>query len=169
MKKVYFYHFIRPKDQEDNLIECDAPMGPPYHRILIEIRDVHPPPMLNPVDPWKIKKTLSQDEIETGKIVVSFNDAFEYIFRYWNFWMAKHVVLLRHRVSVVLWDVTYARNPKKHQGNGIYFQIALGDDFGLTCMELMRESNWKEGDYIGLYWDPVKSHVCVKVFVEGLN
>ncbi|KAL1534055.1 hypothetical protein AAHA92_31458 [Salvia divinorum] len=164
LKKTYFYNFYPPKSEE----ETATPSGFRYHRMLVEIRDVRPPPMLDPNQPWQIKKTLNHYEVTSGKIALPFNDTFEYVLRYWNFSMANHIAILGHRVAVVVWDVTNDKQPMKYEGNDVYFQITPSENYVLTCMDLMRQRNLKVDDCIGIYWDCRQSFFRVKLFYSGM-
>ncbi|KAH6818612.1 hypothetical protein C2S51_002215 [Perilla frutescens var. frutescens] len=164
LKKTYFYNFYPVKAEE----ETAAPTGFRYHRMLVEIRDVRAPPVLDPRQPWQIKKTLTHQEVTCGKVVVPFNDTFEYILRYWNFCMSNHIAILGHRVAVVVWDVTNERQPRKYEGNDVYFQITPSENYVLTCTALMRDRKLKVDDYIGLYWDPRQSFFRIKLFYSNI-
>lgn len=158
LKKTYFYNFY-PEEEEETA-------SPRYHRMLVEIRDVRAAPAL---DPWQIKKALNYYEISAGKIVVPFYHTFEYILRYWNFCMSNHIAILGHRVAVVVWDVTDEKQPKKYQGNDVYFQITPSENYVLTCMNLMRDMKLKVDDYIGLHWDPTQSFFRIKFFYSNFR
>lgn len=136
-------------------------------RVLVEIKDVYPPPVLDYHNPWKTKKAIIQYEVVTGKLVIPFLNTFEYIFRYWTLAMANHVVL-GHRVSVVLWDVTDQSNPKRYCGDSIYFEILPNDDYVLACMDLFKDRSLNIDDEIGLYWDLRSSTFQFKLFRKAI-
>ncbi|KAK4415346.1 hypothetical protein Salat_2642000 [Sesamum alatum] len=167
LRKTYFYNFYPSKAEEEASKANSTPTSSRHHRMLVEMRDVHPPPVLDPSSPWQIKKTLNHYEIASGKIVVSFHDTFEYILRYWNFCMANHIAVLGHRVAVILWDVTNEKKPKKYEGNDVYFQITPSENCILTCMEMMRDRRLKVDDYIGLYWDSREANFRIKLFYSN--
>lgn len=169
LKKTYFYNFYPPKSEEEAAFAFASATGFRYHRMLVEIRDLQPPPVLDPKQPWQIKKTLNHYEITSGKIAVPFNDTFEYILRYWNFCMANHIALQGHRVAVIVWDVTEEKQPRKYEGNDVYFQITPSENYLLTCVDLMRERKLKVDDYIGLYWDSRQSCFRVKLLYSSMS
>ncbi|KAG8390055.1 hypothetical protein BUALT_Bualt01G0043600 [Buddleja alternifolia] len=148
LKKTYFYNFFPTKAMEEASLANPNPAGVGHQRMLVEIRDVYPPPVLDSRHPWQIKKTLNAYEISSGKVLVSFQDTFEYILRYWTFCMANNIAMLGKKVLVVLWDLTDEKNPKKYEGNEVYFQMILTGDCVLSCMEMMRNRNLKVDDYI---------------------
>lgn len=166
LKKTYFYNFFPSKAEEVSppTINPPRPFWFRRQRVLVEMRDVHPPPVLDPTNPWQIKKTLNQYEVASGKIVVSFIDSFEHILRYWNFCMANHIAILGHRVAVPVWDVTNEKDPKRYDGNEVYFQITPSENCILTCTQMMRDRNLKVDDYIGLYWDSKQCSFRIKLF-----
>ncbi|KAL8041080.1 hypothetical protein ABFS82_10G140400 [Erythranthe guttata] len=166
LKKTYYYNFFPTKGDEDSAAVAanPHPLGSRRNRMLVEMRDLYPPPVVDPNHPWQIKKTLNHYEISSGKIVISFNDTFEHILRYWNFCMANHIAILGHRVAVAVWDVTNEKKPKKYDGNEVYFQITPSENCILTCVGVMRDRNFKIDDYIGLYWDPKESNFRIKLF-----
>lgn len=164
VRRAYYYNFYPSRAEEEAGVANSSVTGGRYRRMLVEIRDVHMPPLYNPHHPWQIKKSLNHFEVASGKIIVSFNDTFQHILRYWNLCMANHLAIFGHRVAIVLWDFTVDKNPRKHKGNDVYFQITPGENYILTCMGMMRERNLKVGDKIGLYWDNKDSCFCVKYF-----
>ncbi|KAL3632682.1 hypothetical protein CASFOL_025666 [Castilleja foliolosa] len=165
MRKSYCYNFFPIKeDEERSTASASTSLGPCLHRMLVEIRDVHPPPEINPYHPWKIKKALNHDEIDSGNIIVSFHDAFEHILRYWNFFMATHVAMFGRKISVGVWDVTNEKNPRKYDGDRVFFQMIGSESCILTCSEMMKDRKMKVDDNIGIYWEPRESVFRVKLF-----
>ncbi|KAL3508191.1 hypothetical protein ACH5RR_033573 [Cinchona calisaya] len=150
MKKTFYHNFMPSKAEEEACKANNIQFQPT--RVLVEIKDVYPPPVLDHHNPWKIKKTLIQYEVVTGKLVISFFNTFDHIFRYWTLAMANHVVL-GHKVGVVFWDVTDQNNPKRYCSDSIYFEMLPNDDFVLACMDVFKERSLSVDDEIGLYWD----------------
>ncbi|KAL8542184.1 hypothetical protein ACS0TY_003157 [Phlomoides rotata] len=164
VRKSYCYNFYLSRAEEEGGAPNTAVTGSHYKRTLVEIRDVHPLIILNPHSPWQIKKTLNHYEIASGKIIVSFNDTFNYILRYWNSCMADYLAISGYKIGVIIWDVTNVKNPRKHKGKDIYLQITPSENYILTCMRMMRERNLKADDEIGLYWDTTTSCFNFKCF-----
>ncbi|GFP82042.1 hypothetical protein PHJA_000347500 [Phtheirospermum japonicum] len=166
-RKSFVYNFFPLKEDEERSAAISTAFGPRLHRGLVEIRDVHPPPELDPHHPWKIKKTLNPYEIASGKIIVSFQDAFEHVLRYWNYFMAKHVTMFGRKVSVVVWDVTNEKNPRKYEGNNVFFQMTPSEQCLITCSEMMKDRKLKADDNIGLYWEPRESVFRFRLFYSS--
>lgn len=159
MKKTFCYNFVPSKEEE---AACKANNTPfQVKGTLVEIRDLYPPPVIDFQNPWQIKKTLTHYEVVTGKVVVPFSDAFEHVFRHWTLSMTGRVVV-RHRLNVILWDVTEQTNPKRYQ-DGIFFEMLPNDDFVIACMDLFKDRYLKVGDEIGLFWDPRASDFQFKI------
>lgn len=83
--------------------------------------------------------------------------------------MANHIALLGHKVAVIVWDVTNEKQPRKYQGNDVYFQITPTENYVLACVDLMRERKLKVDDCIGLHWDPRQSCFRVKLFYPSMS
>ncbi|CAH9129544.1 unnamed protein product [Cuscuta epithymum] len=147
LKKTFFYNFIPSKVEEE---ACMAGTGTwQVQRTLLELRDVFPPPMVDPANPWQIRKVLTHYEAIAGKLVVPFADAFDHVFRYWGLCMVNQVVM-GQKSNVVLWDVTDQNSPKRYGG---WFEVLPGDDYILACMDLFKERGMAVEDEVGLYWD----------------
>ncbi|KAL3637014.1 hypothetical protein CASFOL_019313 [Castilleja foliolosa] len=163
-RKSYYYNFFPKKEDEEMPPAANSTvLAPRLNRRLVEIRDVHPPPQLNPHDPWPIKKRLNHYEIATGKIILSFQDTFEHIFRYWHFPMCKYVTMLCRRIAVVVWDMTNEKFPRKYGRDDVLFQMTPSEHSLLTCPEMMHDRKLKADDNIGLYWDPMEGVFRVKL------
>ncbi|CAA0809758.1 Putative B3 domain-containing protein [Striga hermonthica] len=166
MKKSYLYNFFPVKEDEERYAAAAASsaFGPRLQRMLVEIRDVHPPPEIDPRDPWPIKKALNHYEIASGKVIVSFNDTFEHILRYWNFGMATNITVWGRKVAVLVWDVTNEKKPRSYDGSNVYFQMTPSGNCLLTCGEMMNARNMKAEDKIGLCWENKNSCFHIKLF-----
>ncbi|KAK4405450.1 hypothetical protein Sango_0551500 [Sesamum angolense] len=152
MKKAFYHSFIPAKAEEQGVHNATTNQYQ-ITRALIEIRDIYPPPSQSP---WQIKKLLTHQEVVAGKLIVSFSDMFEHVFRYWNIYMANHVIL-GHKVNVVLWDVTDQKinnKPKRYRNEGFYVEMLPNDDYVLVCVELFKDRRLSVDDEIGLCWDP---------------
>lgn len=164
MKKIFFHNFFPTKEEE---LVCLADNSPhKAFRVLMEIRDIHPPLVMNYLNSWKIHK-LSMFEVCTRKIVISFNEAFEYIFRYWSLNLVNYVVTL-NKLFVCVYDVSDPRNPKKHDGDSVYFDMVLDDDYTLACKSLFQDLNLSIGDEIGLFYDPNASCFMFKLIFRAV-
>lgn len=160
-KKTFYYNFF-PTKAEENSFRYTAGMA--NGRKLIEMRDIYPPPVVDFENPWLIKKTLTHYETAFGKLVLSYNDTFEHVIRYWTLGMANFIAL-GQRVGVTLWDVTEEKNPKRyHQNSEFYLQMMANDECLLSCMELIRDRKLKVDDEIYLYWDSTENCFKFKLF-----
>ncbi|KAG8369237.1 hypothetical protein BUALT_Bualt15G0130700 [Buddleja alternifolia] len=160
-KKTFYYNFFPTKAEEEDLKARGAPTN---GRVLVEMRDIYPPPMLDPNYPWMIKKTINLYEIASGKLVLSHNDAFEHVLRYWSLGMANYIAM-GQKVGVALWDVTEEGNIKKYQGNDVYLQMIANDDCVVACMDMIKERKLKVGDRVSLFWDPKETTFQFKLIV----
>ncbi|KAI3423157.1 Hflx-type G domain-containing protein [Psidium guajava] len=61
--------------------------------------------------PWLIRKAVESSEITTGKLVLSHDDMFDHVFRYWTLEMCNHVVE-GGRYLVTLFDFTDEKKPR---------------------------------------------------------
>ncbi|CAK9145684.1 unnamed protein product [Ilex paraguariensis] len=164
MKKVFYYNYIPNKAEEEACKVSNTPWQ--VTRVLEEIRDIYPPPVIDYQNPWQIKKTLTHYEAATGKLVVSFVDAFEHVFRYWTLCMANHVVL-GHKVTVIVWDVTEQNNPKRYRNDSVFFEMLPNDDYILACMDVFKDQCLNVDDEIGVFWDPRASTFQFKLLCRG--
>jgi hypothetical protein len=152
MKKTFFYNFFPTKEEELACLANNTPHK--VTRVLVEIRDVYPPPVINCHDPWVIKKKLTMFEVASGQIVISFHDTFEYIFRYWSFNAANNVVL-GNKVPVFLGDLSNPMNPEKfYKGTNVYFEMLRNDDYVLACKDMFQDLCLGIDDEIGLCVPP---------------
>ncbi|KAL0432742.1 UNVERIFIED_CONTAM: hypothetical protein Slati_2608500 [Sesamum latifolium] len=166
-KKTFYYNFFPSKAEElDSLKARKGPVGSASDvgRVLIEMRDIYPPPVLDPDNPWLLRKTLNHYEIAFGKLVLSSNDTFDHVIRYWGLGMANYVAL-GQKVGVALWDVTEEKNPRKYWNNDIYLQMMANDDCVVSCMELMKDRKLKVDDEIGMYWDSKEADFKFKLWL----
>ncbi|PIN10605.1 hypothetical protein CDL12_16806 [Handroanthus impetiginosus] len=166
MKKTFYHSFITLKEEEQAPNSNTNQYQPP--RVLIEIRDIYP---YSTQSQWQIKKILTHHEVAIGKLLLPFSDMFEHVFRYWNIFMANHVVL-GYKVNVIIWDVTDQKmnnNPTRYRGEGFYVEMLPNDDYTLTCMELFKDRNLSVDDEIGLCWDPRGSSFQFTLFCKTLN
>lgn len=173
-KKSFFYNFFPTKEEEevvrkrlgDREPSFERPGG--YGRMLVEIRDHYPCPVVDPNNPWVIKKTLNRNETDSGKLVLTWHDMFEHVFRYWSLSYANSAAM-GHRVGVAIWDVTQEDHPRKfnEMDHGVYVEMMNDrDDFYLMCKPLMEDRNWQAYDEIGLYWSCMKSCFMVRLFLD---
>ncbi|VFQ65096.1 unnamed protein product [Cuscuta campestris] len=150
MKKTFFYNFFPTKSEE----EASPKAAGQVSRVLVEARDVLPPPAADPANPWQIRKTLTQYEVITGMLVAPFAETMEHVFRYWGLCTATRVVL-GQKTAVEVWDVTAAAEqncpPKRYAG--CCFEVLPSDDYVLACMDLFKDRNLAPEDEVGLYWD----------------
>ncbi|KAI8007611.1 hypothetical protein LOK49_LG07G02593 [Camellia lanceoleosa] len=153
MKKTLFFNLIPSKAEEDAAKATNTQFQ--VSRVLVEIRDLYPPPLPDPNNPWQIRKRTTPNDVATGRLVLSYNDTFEHIFRHWTVDMA-NFVLYGNKAPVVVWDVTEDTNPLRYRSDSIYFEKASNADdfFVLGWLDLARTRLVNPGDEVGLYWDP---------------
>ncbi|TXG47209.1 hypothetical protein EZV62_026503 [Acer yangbiense] len=166
MKKTFFYEFLPSKEAE----EAAKARGVPYRvtRTLIEIRDINPPPKIDQNNRWKIKKVVTAGEVMNGKLMLTHQVAFEYIFRYLSMEICKHVIA-GYKSYIILVDYTDENNPKKLQGQSLFFQGGGNDTYILGWMELVRSRAVCPGDEIGLFYDKSTGTFGFKVLRRGGN
>ncbi|KAK3188226.1 hypothetical protein Dsin_027787 [Dipteronia sinensis] len=150
MKKTFFYEFFPTKAAED----AAKARGVPYRvtRTLIQIRDITPPPKFDPNNPWIIRKSVTTGEVMNGKLMLTHQATFEYIFRYWSMEICKHVIA-GHKSYVIILDYTDGDNPKRLQGESVFFEGGGNDTYFLGWMDLVRSRDVCPGDEIGLFCD----------------
>ncbi|CAL5403445.1 unnamed protein product [Camellia sinensis] len=153
MKKTLFFNLIPSKAEEDAAKATNTQFQ--VSRVLVEIRDLYPPPLPDPNNPWQIRKRTTPNDVATGRLVLSYNDTFEHIFRHWTVDMA-NFVLYGNKAPVVVWDVTEDTNPLRYRSDNVYFEKASNADdfFVLGWLDLARTRLVNPGDEVGLYWDP---------------
>ncbi|GAB4825179.1 hypothetical protein Ancab_008054 [Ancistrocladus abbreviatus] len=162
MKKTFYYNFFPTKDEELAMSNWSLNQ---ISRTLIEIRDDNPP-VDDPKNPWKITKRLTSIEATSRRLILSHNDAFDHVFRYWSLEMANHVVI-GGKVCVEVWDVT---EENSFHGYGpadeaAIFERGMQDCYVLGLnMGLVRARALRPGDEIGLYWKDRASAFYFKVF-----
>ncbi|CAA0814212.1 Unknown protein [Striga hermonthica] len=161
LKKSYLYNFF-PAKEEEGMVGTHLP------RTLVEIRDVHRPPSPE-AGRWGIKKSISQHEVASGKVVVSFGDTFEHVLRHWNLVMAANIAVWGRKVAVVVWDVTDEKNPMRYEGGHIHFHMTPSGSCLLTCGEVLRARGVKAEDVIGLCWDSKDSCFHIKLFPSNVS
>ncbi|KAF8034260.1 hypothetical protein BT93_C0528 [Corymbia citriodora subsp. variegata] len=150
-KKTFYYHFIPTKAEE----EAAKARNVPYQvtRTLFEINDISPPQLLaDPNYPWLIRKVVSNSEIMTGKLVLSHNDIFDHVFRYWALETCNHVVM-GHKYLVILVDFTDEKSPKRYQSEHTFLERGVNETYILGWLDIVRNRLFNTGDEIGLFWD----------------
>ncbi|PSR86754.1 B3 domain-containing protein [Actinidia chinensis var. chinensis] len=167
MKKTLYYNFIPTKAEEE---ECKA-TATPYNpsRDVVELRDIYPLPVFDPLNPWPIKKVLMPAEVGSGRIVLSHSEAFNCVFRYWTAETTHHVVIGQKKKSVLVWDVTEENNPTSYISEDMFLE-QVGPDceyYVLGCTELVRDRRLNAGDEIGLFWDMKTVAFQFKVLRRG--
>ncbi|KAG5607219.1 hypothetical protein H5410_028711 [Solanum commersonii] len=153
LKKTFFYNFFPSKAEEEACKLNNTPYV--VTREIIEIRDIYPPPKIDLINPWQIKKKITRDEVIT----------LEYILRYWTLDEAKSMVN-GCDVPVGVWDVTEENIPKKYDARSVCLRKLYGDYFYLSCIKLFKSRGLSIGDEIGLYWDPRSSSLMFKLLYQ---
>ncbi|KAI6695048.1 hypothetical protein NL676_022758 [Syzygium grande] len=151
MKKTFYYNFMPTKAEE----EAAKARNVPYQvtRTLFEINDISPPQLLaDPNYPWLIRKTIVNSEIMTGKLVLSHNDTFDHVFRYWMLETCNHVVM-GGRYPVALVDLTDEKSPRRYQGKHTLLERGLNETYLLGWLDIVRNRLFNTGDVVGLFWD----------------
>ncbi|KAK9285210.1 hypothetical protein L1049_024398 [Liquidambar formosana] len=168
MKKTFYYTFLPSKAEEVAAAAVET-TGIPHqiNRVLVEIRDLHPPPPTDPNNPWHIRKMLTSSDIQTGKLLLSHNDTFDHIFRYWTLDMANYVVM-GNKLPVPVWDLTDDKNPIKYCSDNIFFEKGPHESYVLGWKDLVRNRFVNSGDEIRLYWEIRSSTFQLKFLRQGL-
>lgn len=150
MRKIFYYNFLPTKAEE----EAAAARNVPYHtyRTVVEIRDWYPPPRIDPNNPWQIRKSISSNEVVTGKLTLSHEEMFEHVFRYWSVDMANHVIL-GNKCFVILIDYTDDNMAKRVQGENVYVKSGPNETYILGVLDVVRGRPLNPGDEVGLFWD----------------
>lgn len=152
MKKTFYYNFYPTKEEEEAALS--NPNSQPS-RTLVEINDVYPRTQPDPNDPWVIKKVVQPREIQSRKLVLPHNDAFEHVFRYWT--VDSVNIVLNGRICYT--SISDFNDPhglgRRYEHDGIYLRQEAnnGDNFLLGWKELVQARRFNPGDEIGLYWD----------------
>ncbi|KAJ4715628.1 B3 domain-containing protein [Melia azedarach] len=165
MKKTFYYNFLPSKAEEQAAIA----RGKPYEvtRTLIEIRDYGnpPPPQFDPKHPWHIRKSITANEVFNGKLLLSHNDVFDHIFRYWTMDLCNYVIR-GNQFCVAIADYTDEETPKRFQSENIFVQGNY-DTYVLGWADVVRSRLLQPGDEIGLFWDVGSATFGFKLLNRG--
>ncbi|CAN4107085.1 unnamed protein product [Withania somnifera] len=161
MKKTFMYDLI-PSKAEEACKDSNTPWA--VTRRLVEIQDIYPAPVIDFDNQWQIKKAITDFEESDKRLVLSFADIFEHVFRYWTLDAAEYVTL-GHKMPVYLWDVTEENNP--NTSDGAYIEMIDDENYALVCVELFIKRGLGVDDEIGLYWDPRSSNFLFKLIKKG--
>lgn len=164
MKKTYYYKFLPTKAEEEAAKASNTPFQ--ITRELVEIRDLYPAPVLDPFNPWQIKKVVTDADILTGKLVLSHQEVFEYVFRYWTLEMCNYL-LAGNKFYAVIWDHTDDKNPVRYHNEKIYLEQGPQDTYMLRWLDLVRNSSINPSDEIGFYWQSRSGTFQFKVLRRG--
>lgn len=151
MTKTWYYSFIPTKAEE----EAAKAQNKHYQvtRTLVEIHDIGPGQLLaDPNYPWLIRKAVESSEITTGKLVLSHNDMFDHVFRYWTLEMCNHVVE-GGRYLVTLFDFTDEKKPRGYQSEHTFLERGLNETYLLGWLDIVQKREFNAGDEVGLFWD----------------
>ncbi|KAF3445636.1 hypothetical protein FNV43_RR10812 [Rhamnella rubrinervis] len=155
MKKTIYYNFF-PTKAEEEAAKSNPKSQPLPRRTPVEIRDVYPQTLPDPNNPWLIRKVLRHEEIQSSKLVLSFNETFEHIFRYWSMDMVSNI-LKGKRFYVSIWDVSDVSGlARRYKSNDIFLEEEVnngGEFYYLGWKDLNEARNFNPGDEIGLFWD----------------
>ncbi|RVX02240.1 hypothetical protein CK203_028296 [Vitis vinifera] len=149
MKKTFYYKFIPTKAEEEIAKSSNTPFQ--VTRELVEIRDLHAAPVIDPMNPWQIKRVVTNADIITGKIVLSHHEVFEYIFRYWTLEMCNHV-LSGNKFYAVIWDISDEKSPVRYHNKNIYLEQGPQDTYALGWMDVARKASINPNDEVGIFW-----------------
>ena len=167
MKKTFYYKFIPSKAEEEEAKRNKKPFQ--VTRELVEIRDLYPPPIIDPMNPWQIKKVVTNADIITGKLVLSHHEVFEYIFRYWTLEMCNYV-LAGNRFYAVIWDVGGEEKPPvRHHNENVYLEIGPRDTYMMGWMDVARNAAVKPNDEVGMFWQSRTGTFQFKVLRHGVS
>ncbi|EEF49311.1 conserved hypothetical protein [Ricinus communis] len=150
MRKTFYHNFLPTKAEEEATVARNAK----HHvtRTIVEARDwqVTPPRMIDPNNPWQIRRTIARNEVTTGELVLSHEEMFEYVFKFWSLESANHL-LQGNKCFVILIDYTEETVPKSFQS--AYVKTGANDSYVLGLMDVVRVRVVNPGDEIGLFWD----------------
>lgn len=160
-KKTFFYNFIPSKLEEE---QCKL-LNKPYQvtKSVVQFRDIYPPPSFDPANPWRIRRTLTSEDVTSGRIFITFNEAFDHVFRYWSLETANAVVMLGNKLTSVIWDLSDESKPVSFTGETVFFDKGCDEGYNLGILDLVKSRGVKAGDEIGLYWDLRASAFIFKV------
>ncbi|KAF2322989.1 hypothetical protein GH714_032657 [Hevea brasiliensis] len=132
--------------------EAEAARNAQHHvtRTIVEMKEFFIPPRIEPSSPWQIRRPITRNEVAAGELVLSHEEMFEHVFRFWNLDSANHVVQ-GNKCFVVLIDYTEDNMPKTFQG--AYVKSCSNDTYVVGMMEVVRGRVINPGDEIGLFWD----------------
>ncbi|KAI6695047.1 hypothetical protein NL676_022757 [Syzygium grande] len=150
-RKTFYYNFMPTKAEE----EAAKARNVPYQvtRTLFEVNDISPPQLHpDPNYPWLIRKAVSNCEIVNGKLVLSHNDTFDHVFRYWTLETCNHVVM-GGRYPVALVDFTDEKSPRRYQSDHTFLERGLNETYILGWFDIIRNRLFNAGDEVGLFWD----------------
>lgn len=164
MKKTFYYKFLPSKAEEEEAKANNKPFQ--ITRELVEIRDLFPAPVIDPFNPWQIKKVVTETDIVTGKLVLSHQEVFDYVFRYWSLEMCNYL-LGGNKFYAVIWDQTDEKNPLRFHNEKIYLEQGPQDTYMLRWLDLVRKSMINPNDEIGLYWQTKSGTFQFKVLCRG--
>ncbi|KDP41879.1 hypothetical protein JCGZ_26897 [Jatropha curcas] len=149
MRKTFYYNFLPTKAEEEAAVARKAQ----HHvsRTIVEIRDWFAPARMDPTNPWQIRRAISRSEVATGEFLLSHEEMFEHVFRFWNVELANHLVQ-GNKCFVVLIDYSEENMPKTFQSSYVK-NGAKNDTYLLGFVEVLRCRVINPGDEIGLFWD----------------
>lgn len=165
MKKTFYYKFIPTKAEEEIAKSSNTPFQ--VTRELVEIRDLHAAPVIDPMNPWQIKRVVTNADIITGKIVLSHHEVFEYIFRYWTLEMCNHV-LSGNKFYAVIWDISDEKSPVRYHNKNIYLEQGPQDTYALGWMDVARKASINPNDEVGIFWQSRTETFQFKVLRNGI-
>lgn len=151
MTKTWYYNFIPTKAEE----EAAKVQNMHYQvtRTLVEINDISPVQLpVDPNYPWLIRKAVGSGELRTGKLMLSHNDTFDHVFRYWTLEMCNHVVM-GGRYLVTLVDFTDEKSPRAYQSEHTFLERGLNETYLLGWLDIVQSRIFNAGDEVGLLWD----------------
>ncbi|KAE9457881.1 hypothetical protein C3L33_10193, partial [Rhododendron williamsianum] len=162
MRKTFFFNIIPSKAEEDAAKATNTQFQ--ATRVLVEIRDLYPPPPPDPANPWVIRMRPTASDVVTGRLMLSYIETFEHIFRHWTLDMANYV-LFGNKAPVFVWDLTEENNPLSYRNESVFFERGASEEFYvLGWMDLVRNRAVNGGDEIGLYWDRGSASFHFKLF-----
>ncbi|KAG8643863.1 hypothetical protein MANES_11G074200v8 [Manihot esculenta] len=164
MRKTFYYSFLPTKSEEEAAAARNAQHQ--VTRTIVEIKDFLTPPGIEPTYPWQIRRPITRNEVATGEILLSHEEMFEHVFRYWNLESANHLVQ-GNKCFVTLIDYTEENLPKTFQN--VCVKSGPNDTYVVGMMEVVRGRVINPGDEIGFFWDvrPATYGFAFKVFRRG--
>ncbi|XP_010268099.1 PREDICTED: B3 domain-containing protein At5g26805-like [Nelumbo nucifera] len=164
MKKTVFNHFLQSKEEEEKEKKSGAPRS--LHAEWMVIRDE--PPQLLDLYPWEIKKVLTESDVgRFNGLDLDYDHVCDHILPHWDRQVVCSVINRGEQVPIVVRDLDTCT---KHN---LYLRKWANDTtftiHNYWTKEFVERRGLKEGELIGMYWDPRSSSLCFSVLNRTSN